>query len=136
MNEDTPTPFELYKLCLASCERVSDRRAAANVWMLSLNSALAGFHGLAGAETLTAWVVPAAGLVICAGWAVLLSSYRQLNTAKFAVLQQMERGWPIPPFTKEEEHYRAAGRFSLARIEALAPAGFALIYLAAGISLV
>ena len=34
--------FELY---LATAEKVSDRRAQANAWMLSVNSAIVAFYG-------------------------------------------------------------------------------------------
>ena len=36
--------FELYKLYLATAEKVSDRRAQANAWMLSVNSAVVGLY--------------------------------------------------------------------------------------------
>jgi hypothetical protein len=37
---------------------------------------------------------PAAGAIVSVAWAVLLTSYRQLNRAKFGVLQEMEKELP------------------------------------------
>ncbi len=42
---DAISRFELYKLYLATAEKVSDRRAQANAWMLSVNSAIVGLYG-------------------------------------------------------------------------------------------
>ena len=38
-------------------------------------------------------------------WAVLLTSYRQLNHAKFGVLKEMEKDLPAQPFAREHGLY-------------------------------
>jgi hypothetical protein len=115
--------FELY---LATAEKVSDRRAAANAWMLSVNSAIVALYGYLGAHKLSVpvpqkgvwlWAIPAAGAIVAVAWAVLLTSYRQLNRAKFAVLQEMEKDLPAQPFAKERELYTRDRRRSLSTIE-------------------
>jgi hypothetical protein len=87
----------LFQLYLATAEKVSDRRAQANSWMLSVNSAIVGLYGYLQADKIAAgaaqkaiwlWGIPAAGAIVCAAWAALLASYRELNRAKFAVLAQ------------------------------------------------
>src|SRR5277367_1529003 len=92
--------FELY---LATAEKVSDRRAAANAWMLSVNSAIVALYGYLAADKLSVplpqkgvwlWAIPAAGAIVSFAWAILLTSYRQLNRAKFGVLQEMEKDLP------------------------------------------
>ena len=43
---DTKDPkLALFELYLATAEKVSDRRAQANAWMLSVNSAIVGLYG-------------------------------------------------------------------------------------------
>lgn len=37
--------FAMFELYLATAERVSDRRAQAHAWMLSVNSAIVGLYG-------------------------------------------------------------------------------------------
>jgi hypothetical protein len=127
----------LFELYLATAEKVSDRRAQANTWMLSVNSAIVALYGYLQADKMAVsaaqkavwlWAIPAAGAIVCLAWAGLLTSYRDLNRAKFAVLQQIEADLPIAPFTRERETYRRDRRQRLSDIERLIPGCFALLY--------
>ena len=71
------------------------------------------------------WAIPAAGVIVCAAWAALLASYRELNRAKFAVLA---RGSARSAFTREREIYKIDKRTSLSQIERWIPACFILLY--------
>ena len=136
MEPDT-SRFELYKLYLATAEKVSDRRAQANAWMLSVNSAIVGFYGYLQAgkvapsdaeKEIWLWAVPAAGVIVCLAWASLLTSYSRLNGAKFKVLQELEADFLIPLFKREREHYKKEGRRQLSRFERRVPWTFTLLY--------
>src|ERR1700730_19124206 len=90
--------------------------------MLSVNSAIIALYGYLQADKMAVgakqkmvwlWAIPAAGAIVCLAWAALLTSYRKLNRAKFAVLTQIEADLPIAPFTREREAYRRDGRRSL-----------------------
>lgn len=129
----------LLELYLATAEKVSDRRAQANAWMLSVNSAIVALYGYlqtdkavvsAGQKAIWLWAIPLAGAIVCAAWAVLLASYRKLNRAKFAVLQELEVDLPLQPFKRERELYKGDRRRSLSSIEAAIPGCFALLYAA------
>jgi hypothetical protein len=135
---DTKDPkLALFELYLATAEKVSDRRAQANSWMLSVNSAIIALYGYLQADKMAVgatqkmvwlWAIPAAGAIVCLAWAALLTSYRKLNRAKFAVLTQIEADLPIPPFTREREAYRRDRRRSLSTVERLIPGCFVLLY--------
>jgi hypothetical protein len=97
------TDLKLFELYLATAEKVSDRRAAANAWMPSVNSAIVALYGYLAADKLSVpvpqkgvwlWAIPAAGAIVSFAWAILLTSYRQLNRAKFGVRQEMEKDLP------------------------------------------
>jgi hypothetical protein len=127
----------LFELYLATAEKVSDRRAQANTWMLSVNSAIVALYGYLQADKMAVgatqkavwlWAIPAAGAIVCLAWAALLTSYRKLNMAKFEVLQQIEFDLPIALFTREREIYSRNRRRSLSNIEGLIPGCFALLY--------
>lgn len=126
--------LELYRLYLATAERVSDRRAAANTWLLSVNAAIVGFNGFLaqGEDDGLRWglAIPVAGLIVCLAWAGLIASYRKLNAAKFTVLQEMEARLGLEPFTREEAVYRTLGRQPLTRLELAMPVAFALLFAA------
>ena len=137
MTGDKDPKLALFELYLATAEKVSDRRAQANSWMLSVNSAIVGLYGYLQADKIAVgtaakavwlWAIPAAGVIVCLAWAALLVSYRKLNRAKFEVLMQLEADLPVPPFTREREIYRSDKRRSLSQIEILIPACFALLY--------
>ena len=70
----------LFELYLATAEKVSDRRAQANGWMLSVNSAIVALYGYLQADKMAVgaaqkavwlWAIPAAGAIVCAAWVVL-----------------------------------------------------------------
>jgi len=127
----------LFELYLATAEKVSDRRTQANAWMLSVNSAIVALYGYlqadktavgAAQKAVWLWAIPAAGAIVCLAWAALLTSYRDLNRAKFAVLKQIEADLPVALFTRERETYRRDRRRLLSNIVRLIPACFALLY--------
>jgi hypothetical protein len=128
----------LFELYLATAEKVGDRRAQANAWMLSVNSAIVALYGYLQADKVAVgatqkavwlWAIPAAGAIVCVAWWALLASYRKLNRAKFAVLMQLEKDLPVALFTSEREIYGAEKRRPLSQIESAIPACFTLLYL-------
>jgi hypothetical protein len=112
----------LFELYLATAEKVSDRRAQANTWMLSVNSAIVALYGYLQADKMAVgaaqkavwlWAIPAAGAIVCLAWVALPTSYRKLNRAKFTVLTEIEADLPVALFTREREAYRRDRRRSL-----------------------
>jgi hypothetical protein len=45
MTDASDTKFTIFELYLATAEKVTDRRALANSWMLSVNSAIVALYG-------------------------------------------------------------------------------------------
>jgi hypothetical protein len=138
VSDGTDPKLVLFELYLATAERIGDRRAQANAWMLSVNSALVTLYGYLETDKLSVptgqkmvwlWAIPAAGVLVCIAWGALLTSYRQLNRAKFAVLHEIEADLPVRPFTLEREAYMRDGRRSFTYIETAIPACFVLLYL-------
>ena len=92
MSDAKDPKLKLFELYLATAEKVSDRRAQANAWMLSVNGAVVGLYGYLQADKAAVvgpaqkavwlWAIPAAGALVCLAWTALLASYRQLNRAK------------------------------------------------------
>ena len=129
--------LRLFELYVATAERVSDRRAQANAWLLSVNSAIVTLYGYLETDKLSVpngqrmvwlWAIPAAGVLVCIAWGALLTSYRQLNRAKFAVLEEIEADLPLQPFTRERDAYMHDRRRSLTYIETAIPGCFGFLY--------
>ena len=85
--------LDQYKLFVETADRVSQRRTSANNYLLTVNAFLVTLYGLASSlDSNWAWrfVVPLAGILVCVTWLVLIRSYRDLNTAKFKVIHELE----------------------------------------------
>jgi hypothetical protein len=113
-DNDTDTLLELYKTAVEMADRVSSRRAGANTFFLTLNTALATVvgivssarksppHGSAPSFDAFGLVLTAiAGIVIAIVWRALLAYYRRLNAAKFDVINKLERQLPAQPYADE-----------------------------------
>lgn len=112
--DDKGTILELYKTAVEMADRTSARRAGANSFFLTLNTALAALVGIVSSArkplphgnlpTFDAFglvLTAAAGIVLSLTWRALLRYYRRLNGAKFEVINAMEINLPAQPFTDE-----------------------------------
>lgn len=99
--------IEQYKLYVEMADRISHRRQSANGFGLSINTALLGIIGLVSGRCspdqvfAMIAVISVAGALVSFGWYRLLCSYRDLNTAKFAVIHAIESRLPIAPYAAE-----------------------------------
>ncbi len=103
-----PHLLEQYKLYVEMADRVSQRRATANTFFLTLNTGLLGFAtGLAGFSLNAAqywafsWGAAIFGIGFSYVWWRILKSYRQLNTAKYKVVHDLEAKLPVAPYDDE-----------------------------------
>jgi len=90
--------LELYKLAVEMADRVSARRAIANSFFLTVNTALLAFISI-GRESL--WLVALGGIALSGTWWALIKSYRDLNEAKFDVITRMEANLEVSVFGDE-----------------------------------
>ena len=88
-NKSTQQYLELYKLAVEMADRVSARRATANAFFLTVNTALLAFLSSGSLNVL--WLVALAGIALSGTWWIMLKSYRDLNAAKFGVILKMEK---------------------------------------------
>jgi hypothetical protein len=113
-DDDTDTVLELYKTAVEMADRTSARRAGANSFFLTLNTALAAVVGIVSSArkppphgnlpTFDAYglvLTAIAGIVLSLTWRALLRYYRRLNGAKFDVINKLEERLPAQPFTDE-----------------------------------
>lgn len=100
-----PRVLDIYKLSVEMADRVSARRAAANAFFLTVNTTLVGVVGLSTTQpgsALRFTAVCLAGVAVSVCWWLLLRVYRRLNSAKFAVINQIEADHlPVKPYTDE-----------------------------------
>jgi hypothetical protein len=134
-NKATEQYLELYKLAVEMADRVSARRATANAFFLTVNTALLAFVSSGSLNVL--WLVAWAGIALSATWWVLLQSYRELNAAKFDVITEMENNLDVKVFgdewkrLKEKRQEGWQGRYAeFGMVERFVPLIFAALYTA------
>lgn len=103
--------LEQYKVYLSSAENISARRQTANSFFVTINTALIALISYLNFGSITStdyyWLVALGGISISFMWYRLVRSYRDLNSAKFKVIHEIEKCLPISPFDAEWE---AVGR--------------------------
>ena len=132
--------LELYKIAVEMADRVSARRSTANTFFLTVETAFVAVLGVATpslqkAPWWTALAVTLAGIILSASWWLQLRSYRDLNRAKFNVINAVEKGLPLKVFSDEwvilqEDRVKGwPGRYAeLGTIERVIPTVFAFLY--------
>lgn len=96
--------IELFKLMVEMADRVSQRRQAANSFYLTLNTLIFGSSAYIRTSDSPFHVIIAvslAGILASLLWIAGIDSYKTLNTAKFSVIQEMEKGLHFQPFGQE-----------------------------------
>jgi hypothetical protein len=133
--------IELYKLAVEMADRVSSRRGQANQFYLTLQSTLLGvpavfsLFGDKEFDPLRATLLAAAGAITSITWWLQLRSYRDLNRAKFHVINCIERDHlEVQPFNdewatlKEDPLRRWRGRYAeLGSVERFVPVAFLVL---------
>ncbi len=101
--------LDQYRLIVESSERVVARRQTANTFFLSINSALLIATGilLREGDVLSpvgggvGVAVGMTGVFTCFVWWRMVTSFRQLNTAKFSIIGLLEQHLPAAVFGAE-----------------------------------
>jgi hypothetical protein len=133
------TLLEQYKLYVQMADKVSDRRAEANKFfislltgLLALLSVVVGLKITSAIQSSVLLVVAILGVLLCYVWFVTIRSYGQLNSGKFKVIYEVEkrlafrfyeREWELLGRGKDKRLYRP-----LTRVERYVPQLFAIPY--------
>lgn len=142
----------LYKTAVEMADRISARRVTANSFFLTIQTGLTSFVSIAQsraqrADRVGIILTAVVGVTLSAVWWLLLRSYRDLNAAKYRVIQGMEAKLEAAIFTEEwdilkQDPLRAKkgplkkwrGRYAeLGFAERLVPVVFAGVHVAAAV---
>lgn len=118
-----PEAFDMYKLAVEMADRVSSRRGQANQFYLALETLLLGVPAsielALSTDTVDALASGVAvllglcGIATSAAWWMQLRSYRDLNAAKFKVINKIETDFfVVRPFSDEWAHLKEDERIS------------------------
>jgi len=131
--------MEQYKLYVEMTDRVSIRRAQTNQFYITLLSGLLALLSIiierniiSTFQNIVITAVAFLGLVLCFLWNVNINSYRQLNSAKFKIIHELEKNLPYPCYDKEWEILGEGKKqkiyFQLTRVEQYVPIIIAIMY--------
>ena len=90
--------LEQCKIALEMSNSLSDRRAAANNFFITINSALVAFFSINSNHTLAAGIL---GIVLCIVWILTIQNYKTLNAIKFEIINKLEAALPASVFQYE-----------------------------------
>ncbi len=128
--------LEQYKLYAEMADRISARRSTANTFFLTLNTLVIGALSACADKLsrLSVIVLCIAAIVLCYVWKRLINSYRQLNTAKYAVIGEFEKRLPSSPYWSAEWNALGEGKDpkkykQLTAVEKWVPIVFMCLYL-------
>jgi hypothetical protein len=148
MTDVDPVVLQLYLNSVEMADRVSSRRGTANSFFLAVQSGLTAVAAIGTGKSPELlddfWAVSllvGVGLMISGTWWMLLRSYRDLNRAKFVVINEIERiHLPVQPFTDEWTELKKdpvggwRGRYAeFTTVERVVPCLFAIAYLTIGL---
>lgn len=133
--------LEQYKLYVQMADNASERRSKTNAYYVSIMAAVlvlaARFEWLAPTNEVQAVgliLIAVLGMLVCLVWRANVTSFQQLNRAKFEVIHQLERRLPFQCYEKE---WKLLGEgtdrrryLQLTRIERVLPLALALLYFA------
>ena len=96
--------LEQYKVYVQSADNVSERRVASVRYLLTVNVALVaayGFQSVLTERALLASLIALAGIVLSLLSYSIIKSFRDLNTAKFEIIHELEEHLPAAPYAYE-----------------------------------
>jgi len=102
---DASQVLDLYKIAVDNADKVSARRGSANQFFLTLQTLIVGVPALFSSgdpSSIDATALSSIGIIVSVVWWLQLRSYRDLNTAKFGVINKIEADYfDVKPFSDE-----------------------------------
>jgi hypothetical protein len=143
--EERDRLFELYKIMVTSSENLVDRRQGVNTFFLTINGAVVTAAGLilslkshGRVEAAGLLVLTITGAILALAWRSLITSFGQLNTGKFTVINRIEEEFPAAIYAAEwkalEEGTNPKKYRTFTSREVWVPNAFLVLNLAAAIA--
>lgn len=128
--KELPTLLEQYKLISESADKITDKRQSTNNFYLGVNSfilAVASYLAVSKVSAVSI-LISISGLLVSVVWLENINSFKQLNSAKFKVIHELEEYLPARIYQKEDE-YLQKGYYKLTAVEKWIPVIFGILYI-------
>lgn len=124
-----------WQTCVEMADSVSQRRDTMNNIFATLNLAIIAAASFV--WNIKTIALLAAGIIVCALWLLFIRNYKILNSAKFAVICEIESLFPSQPFNKEWEYLKSNKKYiEGTTLEKFLPYVFMLIYFVIAVILI
>ena len=129
-NADVKTEIILaqWQTCVEMANSVSQRRDTMNNIFVTLNLAIIAAVSIN--WDIKALVILTSGIVVCVIWMKFIYNYKLLNTAKFNVINEIEKKLPVAPFNDEWRILKNNKKYKdSTKLEKILPVMFIILFL-------
>lgn len=124
-----------WQTCVEMANATSQRRDAMNNIFVTLNLAI--IAAVTFVWDIKSLFVLAAGVIVCSLWLIFIRNFKLLNTAKFDVINTMEKDLPAKPFSDEWDKLQKTKKYrDGTKLEIVLPWTFIFLYVIAAIIIV
>ena len=88
-----------WQTCVEMANSISQRRDTMNNIFITLNLAIIAAVSIV--WDIKSILILGAGIVVCVLWLLFIRNYKQLNSAKFDIINSIEKNLPSQPFCEE-----------------------------------
>ena len=117
-----------WQTCVEMANAVSERRDTMNNLFVTLNLAIiAAISFMWDTKTI---VLLIAGIIVCIVWLLFIRNFRELNKAKFEVINKIESILPVHAFEDEWNLLKKSKKYiEGTKLEKVMPVAFGMIYI-------
>lgn len=129
MRENEETILGQWQTCVDMANSTSQRRDSMNNLFATLNIALIAATSIV--WDLKSIIMAIGGIILCGAWLAFVRYFRQLNEAKFKVINNLEKKLPQQPFADEWKILKKQKNTSEGtKLERILPIAFIALYVA------
>ena len=130
--EDRELLLAQWQTCVEMANATSQRRDSMNNIFVTLNLAI--IAAVSFVWDIKSLFLLVAGVVVCVIWLKFIRNFKLLNTAKFEVINMIERQLPVAPFNDEWKKLQQTNKYSDGtKLERILPWTFIVLYIIAAI---
>lgn len=127
MRDNEATILAQWQTCVDMANATSQRRDSMNNLFATLNIALIAATSIV--WDLKSIIMAVGGIILCSVWLAFVKYFRQLNVAKFKVINDLEKKLPEQPFADEWKILKKQkDRTEGTKLERILPIAFIALY--------
>lgn len=115
--------FEIYKMFVATTQHISECRQQSNNFYILLNSGIVAYN-----SHFHSFFIIILGILINIVWILKISAYKNLNQAKFQVIEKLEKRLPVQVFHDEYQILKEKNHKNLSYYEKYIPWVFIIVF--------